>query len=50
MAVGMAGLAMRKDGMEASEWLMLAWMVGSALTGQIALLGKLGTQAGQAVR
>lgn len=48
MAVGSAGLAMRRDGMEASEWLMLAWMAGSALTGQIALLEKLGSRMGQA--
>ena len=50
MAVGDSALAMRSDGMTATGWLMLAWMAGSALAGQVALLEKLSSPSDTADR
>lgn len=44
-AVVGAMLYARTGGMTVSEWVMLAWVAGSALTGQIALLELLGRKA-----
>lgn len=43
-AVVIAGLSMRTGGMDASEWIMLAWMAGSAIAAWVGLADKLRPQ------
>ncbi|MER9458176.1 hypothetical protein [Mesorhizobium sp. M0478] len=44
MAVAGALLSARQGGMSLRDWFLLAWVAGSALTGQVALLELLGSK------
>jgi len=46
-AVVGAGFHLRREGMTAMEWVTLAWMAGSALAAQVALLEMLGRKPEQ---